>query len=833
MTSATSQSVIDESTSLPVARIDAQEEDYAQPLREYLELNGCTVFINQNPHRSVEYHIVCGDYEFVKGIYSSSPEGDAKELGIVIGLSQSDAKNLVTDQRKILVVDPVTLTQNDVVDLFSFFFASTDAFYDKRRNRHELILPDIESAPLAAEPILPEADRERIGSILSDVFRDEPKEIKSHKQRKRKPKIHLWTKILVGVCVLAFPLVWYLGSLTLTVVTYSFIGVRAKNGDVSSISKIITVGRYWLSQSKFAFGIISTPVTLVGLSDHIRGQERLLSFLTDIDMSLSEMQKMVLSEKSVASILLKTGGDASSVTPANEIHQLRLSVTSVQGSLGLAQAELGTLLRDGTFPFFLPQILRQGNIALQQLESMRGVLTYVDQVLTLYPHLSGFKESKTYLVLFQNSNELRPTGGFIGSVGIAKFEDGFLSDFKISDVYALDGQLKGHVDPPLPIRELLSSEHWYLRDSNWDPDFKVSAERASWFYEKESGNHVDGVIAVNVPVVVDVLKATGPIVLPDYNDRISADNFFGKSLYYTQANSFPGSTQKSDFLGALARTLMTKITTDRDVSPVLLFRAFASGISRRDILFMFTDSNLQQLVEHFGWSGRVFNTLGCEGVTQESCLFDQLAIAESNMSVSKVNYFIKRSSIHEIIVSPDGGVSENVTINLRNTVNLSDDPNAKGIGGPYTTYMRFFVPTDSSISDVTLDGAPVPSRNKDAKNLPVLPYIEKAETSPPDSQGIGVAFSVAPGTEKQVRISYKRMRPMVFGRGGGYLDLIWYKHPGVSDNQAKTIIRYPIFWVATDESSAKEIPVNLANDGQLEYNTTILKDESLRIKFTK
>jgi hypothetical protein len=283
-------------------------------------------------------------------------------------------------------------------------------------------------------------------------------------------------------------------------------------------------------------------------------------------------------------------------------------------------------------------------------------------MLTLYPQMAGFKEPKTYLVLLQNSNELRPTGGFIGSVGVATFEQGFLSDFSIQDVYALDGQLKGHVDPPLPIRELLGQEHWYLRDSNWDPDFKLSAEKAIWFYEKETGGHVDGVVAVNVPVVVDVLTATGPIFLSDYNDRITAENFFGKSIYYTQAQTFPGSTQKSDFLGSLARTLLTKLTTETNVNPMALFRALSSGLARRDILFMFTRDDLQQLVVHFGWSGRVFNVTGCKGVSEDICLFDPVALVEANLSVSKVNYFIKHTGLREIIIAPDGGVRKILSI---------------------------------------------------------------------------------------------------------------------------------------------------------------------------
>jgi hypothetical protein len=577
-------------------------------------------------------------------------------------------------------------------------------------------------------------------------------------------------------------------------------------------------------------------MAFIGMTDVVRGQERLLSFLGDMSNAMEETQKIVLLEKDVASLLLTTHKEHDGGSPASAIEKLRISVTSVQSSLGLAEAELLTLLRDKTFPFSFSFAYEFASRGEKTIQDIREVLTYVDQILTLYPNLAGFKEPKTYLVLLQNSNELRPTGGFIGSVGIAKFEEGYLSDFAIQDVYALDGQLKGHVDPPMPIREILGQEHWYLRDSNWDPDFKGSAQRAIWFYEKETGGHVDGVIAVNVPVVVDILKATGPILLSDYNDRITAENFFGKSIFYTQANFFPGSTQKSDFLGTLGRTLMTKITTDSDVNPVALFRAFSSGLERRDVLFMFADENLQRLVDHYGWSGRVFHEDGCTSSLSEFCLFNPLAIVEANLSVSKVNYFIKHEGTREIVIAPDGSVNENVTMQIKNTVNLTPEPNARGIGGAYTTYMRFLVPAKTQINDITLDGTPIPSRDVKSKKTPTMPYIEAGD-GPTNAHTVGVAFDVQPGSERHIRISYKHAAPLSFGRGGAYMDLLWYKHPGISDTIAKTVIRYPIFWVATDETKevlpGSDRPSFLAKDGQFEYNTTILKDQFIRLKFTK
>jgi hypothetical protein len=136
---------------------------------------------------------------------------------------------------------------------------------------------------------------------------------------------------------------------------------------------------------------------------------------------------------------------------------------------------------------------------------------------------------------------------------------------------------------------------------------------------------------------------------------------------------------------------------------------------------------------------------------------------------------------------------------------------------------------DSSINGVILDGIVVSPRDSKSKNLPSLPYTEKAE-GPPGAQSLGVAFDVPPGHEKKVQILYNRRALLPFGRGGAILDLLWYKHPGISDTVVSTIVRYPVFWVATDENGGAQL---IAKDGELQYNTTILFDQLTRIKFIK
>jgi len=253
----------------------------------------------------------------------------------------------------------------------------------------------------------------------------------------------------------------------------------------------------------------------------------------------------------------------------------------------------------------------------------------------------------------------------------------------------------------------------------------------------------------------------------------------------------------------------------------------------KDIQFMFTNTNLQQLIEHFGWGGRVGDAQACTGVEKEYCTVDSIIPVEANLSVNKVNYFVKRETLREISIAPDGTISETVSFTIRNTADVVPQGSERGIGGSYVPYMRFFVPFDVRIGDVALDGMPVAVRNPKEKGKPVLPYREEALTNS-GLRGIGIAFEVQAGTRKTVRITFTHAKPLPFGRGGATLDLVYYKHPGVSDEIIRTVIRYPIYWKAIyDNSMSHQDQTFLAKDGQLEYNSTILQDQLIRLRFTK
>jgi Protein of unknown function (DUF4012) len=812
-------------TYLPIACIDAQDEPSVLPLREYLESHAVEVFVNKVPDRDVTYHIVMGDSDFVKLIFSRKNKRREKGLAIVVGYPDKDTGS-AEYQSKIIFIDPKELSRDNVMDIFDFFFTSEKNSLDLRAPGHSRIVHEKQhrESPAPEEP-----DRERINTIIADVFGDSVKPDNKKKQeqsrRGRKKGRRLAIISLLGIGLLIIPTIWYLIALSVSGVALAASARAMTTGNTDAVSWQSRVATYWTGQGSIILKVAAVPLTWAGAEEFVRGQERLLSFFSDAEAAVGEVQSMLGVGKSVASGLLnQVDITGSGTTPAADITRLRISLDSVQNTLGLAQAELVLLLKERTFPFAVPAVARTGTSVISQLSSVRDSAATMDELVSLFLQLAGFREARTYLILLQNSNELRPTGGFIGSVAVSTFEDGRMTDLSVQDVYTFDGQLKGHVDPPVPVRELLGQEHWYLRDSNWDPDFAVSAARAVWFYQKETGSSVDGVLAINTPFIVEVLKATGPIDLPDYNDRITADNFYGKSLYYTQNDFFPGSTQKKDFLGTLARALITKITTSRTTNMAALFRAIATSLTGHDILMMFGSPDLESVVAHYGWAGRVPSVPGCIGAELASCTMDPLVIVEANMGVNKANYFVSHMVDRQVTVRTDGSIKETVIVTEKNTSSAD-----KGL--PYRTYLRFLLPADGAVSTVTLDAVAVPSR-KSITTAPSFPYFERTQVTP-DSYALGIGMDVPAGSQKQLSITYTRENVVRFGAAGAVVDFFVQKQPGVSATPVHTVLLFPAAWTAGLEEQASGTGDFIANRGQLEYNTVLNRDVLTRIRFTK
>ncbi len=348
---------------------------------------------------------------------------------------------------------------------------------------------------------------------------------------------------------------------------------------------------------------------------------------------------------------------------------------------------------------------------ISYLDSMIDNLSELRVVLPVFEKMFVTDQAKIYLVLFQNNMELRPTGGFIGSFAILNVLKGKILNFDIIDVYTADGQLKGHVDPPLPIRQYLNQPNWFLRDSNFDPDFAVSSLQAAWFLQKEMGTSVDGVIGINLFFVQNLLKVTGPLTLSDFpGEVVSGDNFFFKAHYFAQNNFFPGSTQKKDFLNSVAKQMQFRLINAQNISWFDLFTVIRKSLEEKNILLYFADPDLQSDIEKSTWGGRMIR-VGClAGSINQSkspddlsrCFPDYLSINEANLGVNKANYFVEKNITVEKRIADDGLITTTLTLSYenKNIPEVFSD-------GTYKNYLRIFVPVGSRLLTATINNVPI------------------------------------------------------------------------------------------------------------------------------
>lgn len=440
--------------------------------------------------------------------------------------------------------------------------------------------------------------------------------------------------------------------------------------------------------------------------------------------------------------------------PDNVTGKLKASLNFLYQSVSIIQVETASNMAGGGV------VARKVSEKID-FEKFKTLLMETSKVLQELPGILGKDQRKTYLVLFQNNMELRPAGGFIGSFAIVTFDGGRMTDFSVSDVYSADGQLKGHIEPPAPIKKYLGEANWFLRDSNWDPDFPTSAKRAEWFIDKEIGRSVDGVAAIDLSPVKDALLSMGPMYLADYDMDITSENLYEKTQEEVHEDFFPGTQKKASFLTALSRNMVSTLSDLDSVQKLELMKSFYKNLEAKHVQFYFHNEKAQIAIANLGWAGEI-----AKGNCGENCYSDFLALVEANLGVNKANYFISRDQNFEVNIS-EGRVQRKLTINFKNSANP-----ALGAPANYKSYVRVLVPSDASVQG-TFDVA-------ESRGL----------------KEIGFLLEVAPGQSKEI-------------------DLFWTS-AGAEEN-------YDVFvrkQAGTDESGNLSVAIN----GKLVYNSNLTRD---------
>ena len=334
-------------------------------------------------------------------------------------------------------------------------------------------------------------------------------------------------------------------------------------------------------------------------------------------------------------------------------------------------------------------------------------------VLAELAKMAGAKEAQKYLVLFQNDNELRPTGGFLTAYSITKIDKGTITPEKSDDIYELDQKFTKAIAIPDKLGKYLTTErYWNLRDMNISPDFKESMQTFYQYYQQVPGepDDIDGIIAVDTHLLTELLRLTGPINLPGYG-TFSAEVdprcdcpqvVYALSEIITKPTPYLREDRKG-VLGPLMGALLSRVyELDKSQFPAL-FSLALSELQARHIQLYFVDEASQTAAEQINAAGRLYEqTNNLKGWTIGQDL-DFLAIVDANLAGAKSNLFVQ-SEVEQTINTPENGfLTKTVAITYRNTA-AADNCNLEAgelcLNSTLNDWLRIYLPLGSELIEI-------------------------------------------------------------------------------------------------------------------------------------
>lgn len=456
--------------------------------------------------------------------------------------------------------------------------------------------------------------------------------------------------------------------------------------------------------------------------------------------------------------------------------------------------------------------IRPIRLAMQPLADTLPVLKRaLDQAVPLIEigaPLAGVPEPLRALVLLQNADELRPAGGFIGTIGTVTLDAGNLTEFDFTDVYHIDRPVETMWNevPPKPIAEQLGVRAWFLRDANWSPDFPSSAERVLDYYARERSlaakvklqNVPSAVVALEPGFFSALLALTGPITVD--GTMFTAENFFERLEYEVEIGfakkGIP--TQKRKELVAQVGAALLEHVKALPLSrwPEVL-HLVTSALNRKQILLYAQQPELRALLDARGWTGRAKSTMG-----------DFLWVVDANLAALKTDGVMEKRAAYTLDARDPTNPIATLVLTYTNTNRVIDWRHTR-----YRSYTRVYVPEGSALLEA--------SGSVQEKDGSVDVMRELGKTV------FGTFWSIEPGQTKMLRMKY-RIPPSFFESiAHGVYRLDWSKQPGAD----KTKLTLELLFGKKLLSAMPGEDPEKWGDAKYEYKTDSLEDRKFELTF--
>jgi hypothetical protein len=401
----------------------------------------------------------------------------------------------------------------------------------------------------------------------------------------------------------------------------------------------------------------------------------------------------------------------------------------------------------------MPQIAEPLQDAVEALGEVRGPISSASRAGQLLPSMLGAEEARNYLVLVQNSAEIRATGGISGALAVLTVEDGRISLTDQGSASEL-----GRFDPPLavdPEQEQIYSSRMaaFMQSVNITPDFPTAASTAQRMWEdRHPEAHIDGVIALDPVVLANILWATGPVQLGDFGDP-AVDALLAETSLPTALDStnvvptllsdvyaqIEEPALQDEYFAAVAGKVFGALT-DVQGDGTQLIEALVTSAEQGRLYLWSATSEEQDLLAETDLAGAAL------GPTVGGAAF---GVYFNDGTAAKMDYYVRRT-VQLVKTCPGDGYSlYTVKVTLTNTApaNAATSlPEYVTGGGAFgvepgrvKTNTVSYGPAQSLLQQARIDGADVPVGSFAHGNRPV--GILTTELGPGETTTLEIDFS--------------------------------------------------------------------------------------------
>ena len=416
--------------------------------------------------------------------------------------------------------------------------------------------------------------------------------------------------------------------------------------------------------------------------------------------------------------------DWSSLTPVDgriNVAPLREISPSISAAATTVQLSYDRLAGIDTSRL-MPRVTSPLVEAIEALDRARAALNAASSAAEVLPSMLGADGARNYLILIQNSAEVRATGGIPGALAVVTATDG---ELELSAQGSASGL--GPFRPPIPVdpvQEQIYSKRigTFMQSVNLTPDFPTIAQTAKAMWEdRNDGSTIDGVIALDPVVLANILGATGPVELGDFDNATVAEQLSRTDLptALTAENVVPTllsdvymeieePSVQDEYFAAVAGKIFEALADGSGESGQLVQALIKS--SHEDRVYVWSNfSDEQDVIGETTLAGAV------TGPTAGGAAFGAYF---NDGTGAKMDYYVRRTVQLQRSCTPEGYLQYTLAATLTNTAgaDAAESLPAYVTGGgvfgvaPGTVQTNFvgYGPDKSRLQTARINGEPVP-----------------------------------------------------------------------------------------------------------------------------